>query len=201
MGIVTQLLGEPSDRRSPRVLQQLTRSKWAAPVWTAARIWLGVMWIQAGVAKLWGDENPGFLHHSGAAVLGFATHGYATAGVASYSWWASFLHSFVVPNAGWIAVFVAFAEFIAGIALALGLLTPIAAGGALLLNVIYMFSGVAGVNPLYAIFAVVILATWRTSGWIGIDGLIQGYLERRRGHRHLVLHKDLTGTAKGVQAA
>ena len=26
-------------------------------VWTAARVWLGIMWLQAGVAKIWGVEN------------------------------------------------------------------------------------------------------------------------------------------------
>ncbi len=32
------------------------------------RVWLGIMWIQAGVAKLRGAENPGFLHKHRAAV-------------------------------------------------------------------------------------------------------------------------------------
>jgi len=52
-----------------------------------------------------GRENPAFLHNNGAGVAGFASHG-----VAAYSWWGSFMHSFVVPNASWIAVVVAFSE-------------------------------------------------------------------------------------------
>jgi len=159
------------------------------------RIWLGVMWLQAGVAKLWGAENPGFLHHNGAAVAGFAAHG-----AASYSWWASFLHGFVVPNAGWIGIFVAVAEFLAGVALALGLLTPAAAFGALLLNLIYMLSGVAGVNPFYALLTVIVLATWRTSGWIGADGLIMGYLQRGKDHRPLSRQEDVAGIVKHPRA-
>jgi thiosulfate dehydrogenase [quinone] large subunit len=137
------------------------------------RVWLGIMWMQAGWAKLWGAENAGFLHNGGAAVAGFAAHG-----VASYSWWGHFLHSFVVPNAGWIGGLVSYAEFFVGVGLVLGLLTPAAAAGALILNLTYMLSGTAGVNPFYALFAVVILATWRTSGWIGVDGLIEGYHQR-----------------------
>ena len=190
------LLGEPSEIASPRFIQWLTRSKLAAPAWTAMRIWLGVMWIQAGVAKLWGAENPAFLHHGGAGVAGFAAHG-----VASYSWWASFLHAFVVPNAGWIGVFVAVTEFLAGIGLCLGFLTPAAALGALVLNVTYMLSGTAGVNPFYALFAVVLLATWRTSGWIGVDGLAAGYLQRRKDRRQVARQGDVAGAVAHPRAA
>lgn len=67
-------LGNPPEIETPNVMHFLTHSKVMAIGWTAMRVWLGVMWIQAGVAKLWGAENPGFLHNNGAGVLGFATH-------------------------------------------------------------------------------------------------------------------------------
>jgi thiosulfate dehydrogenase [quinone] large subunit len=137
------------------------------------RIWLGVMWLQAGIAKIWGAENPAFWHNGGAGVAGFAAHG-----VAAYSWWGSFLHSFVVPNAGWIAIFVALAELAIGIALAVGFLTPVACLGSLLLLFTYVMSGTASVSAFYALFALVILAMWRTSSWIGVDGLISGNRQR-----------------------
>ncbi len=197
MNSITGIIGDPEQSESPGVINWLTHSKLAAPVWTAMRVWLGIMWIQAGVSKLWGAENPAFLHNNGAAVAGFAAHG-----AASYSWWASFLHGFVVPNAGWIGVLVSVAEFLAGIALVLGLFTPAAALGALILNVVYMLSGTAGVNPFYAAFAVVLLATWRTSGWIGADGLILGYIQRRRDERHLIHRsRDAVGLVEHRQAA
>jgi thiosulfate dehydrogenase [quinone] large subunit len=140
------------------------------------RVWLGVMWLQAGVAKLWGAENPAFLHNNGAGVNGFASHG-----VPAYSWWGSFMHSFVVPNSGWIAILVAVSEFAIGVALALGLFTRIAALGSLVLLFTYVMSGTASVCAFYAFFAIVILATWRTSSWIGVDGIISGYRQRRHG--------------------
>ena len=172
------LLDDPSKLTTPRPLQWLARSKVMAVVWTAMRVWLGVMWIQAGDAKLWGAENSAFLHHDGAGVAGFAAHG-----VAAYSWWASFLHGFVVPNAGWIGVLIAVAEFAIGIALVAGFLTPLAALGSLALLFIYVMSGTASVCAFYALFSVVILATWRTSSWLGVDGLVMGYLQRRRQRR------------------
>jgi thiosulfate dehydrogenase [quinone] large subunit len=172
------LLDDPSRLSTPGPLQWLARSKVMAVAWTAMRIWLGVMWIQAGAAKLWGAENPAFLHNNGSGVAGFAAHG-----AAAYSWWGSFLHSFVVPNSGSIGVFVACAEFAIGIALVLGLFTPLAALGSLGLLFTYVMSGTASVCAFYALFAVVILATWRTSSWLGADGLIGGYLQRRHDRR------------------
>jgi thiosulfate dehydrogenase [quinone] large subunit len=170
------LLGDPSAVKTPKFLTLVQSSKVLALGWTAMRVWLGVMWLQAGVAKLWGAENPAFLHNNGAGVNGFASHG-----VPAYSWWGSFMHSFVVPNSGWIAILVAVSEFAIGVALALGLFTRIAALGSLVLLFTYVMSGTASVCAFYAFFAIVILATWRTSSWIGVDGLISGYRQRRHG--------------------
>ncbi|MGD0055158.1 MAG: hypothetical protein ABSC34_06965 [Acidimicrobiales bacterium] len=174
MNNIEKVIGNPSYVKTPRALQWLQHSKSASLVWTAMRVWLGVMWLQAGVAKLWGAENPYFLHNGGSGVAGFAAHG-----VAAYSWWATFLHSFVVPNAGWIGVTVALAEFAVGVCLAAGFLTPFACLVSLALLFTYVMSGTASVCAFYALFAIVILATWRTSSWIGVDGLISGYRQRR----------------------
>jgi thiosulfate dehydrogenase [quinone] large subunit len=171
---IRELLGDPSARTAPKILTWVRQSKVMALGWTAMRVWLGIMWLQAGTAKLWGAENSFFLHNGGAGVAGFAAHG-----VPAYSWWGTFLHSFVVPNAGWIAIVVALAEFSVGVALTLGLFTRIAALGSLLLLFTYVMSGTASVCAFYALFAIVILATWQTSSWIGVDGLISGYRQRR----------------------
>ena len=168
-----ELLGNPSERRTPRAVEFLMRSKVMAIGWTAMRVWLGIMWIQAGVSKLWGAENPAFLHNGGAGVAGFAAHG-----VPAYSWWGSFLHSFVVPNSGWIGVLVAVAELLIGVGLVLGLFTRLAALGSLALLFTYVMSGTASVCAFYALFAIVIFVTWRTSTWLGVDGVISGYRHR-----------------------
>jgi thiosulfate dehydrogenase [quinone] large subunit len=173
-----ELLTNPSELSTPHPLQWLARSRVMAVAWTAMRVWLGVMWIQAGAAKLWGAENSAFLHHNGAGVAGFAAHG-----VPAYTWWGSFLHSFVVPNAGAIGVFVAVAEFVIGLALVAGFLTPLAALASLGLLFTYVMSGTASVCAWYALFAIVLLATWRTASWIGVDGVVGGYLQRRHERR------------------
>jgi thiosulfate dehydrogenase [quinone] large subunit len=187
-------LGEPSARQNVRAWEWLKESRLMALGWTAMRVWLGVMWIQAGAAKLWGAENPGFLHNSGAAVAGFAAHG-----IPAYTWWGSFLHSFVVPNAAWIAVLVAVGELAIGIALAAGLFTRIAAVSSLALLFTYVMSGTASVCAFYALLAIVVLAMWRTSSWLGIDGMVASYRQRHVGqHSHLPWSGGTAGTAGPV---
>ena len=176
MNKIASLIAEPEDIATPRTWHYLTHSKVMGIVWSALRIWLGVMWIQAGVAKLWGAENAGFLHNNGIAVAGFASHG-----VPAYSWWGSFLHGFVVPNSDWVAVLVAVSEFLVGLGLAVGFLTPAAATAGALLNFTYIMSGTASVNAFYALAAVIILATWKTSSEIGIDGFIRAYRQTHDG--------------------
>jgi thiosulfate dehydrogenase [quinone] large subunit len=175
--IEVPMLGDPEKVRTPRLLDQVTKSKALAVLWTVARIWLGVEWIQAGWAKLWGAENPSFLHHGGAGVAGFASHG-----AASYTWWHHFLTGFVVPNAGWIGITISVLEFTIGIALVIGFITPGFALAGLVLNLTYMLSGTSGVNPAYAAASVLLILTWRTSGWIGVDGITMGILQRHKDH-------------------
>jgi len=191
---IDAVIGEPANRTNLQVWESLKNSKLAALAWTAMRVWLGVMWIQAGVAKLWGAEAAAFLH--GAGVAGFATHG-----TPAYSWWGSFLHGFVVPNAGWIGVLVALAEFAIGIALVAGLFTRVAALGSLALLFTYVMSGTASVCAFYALFAIVILVMWRTSSWIGVDGLISGYRQRHPGLLASRLHLPGTRGPAGTAAA
>lgn len=191
---VNAIIGGPATRTNLPVWEGLKASKLTALAWTAMRVWLGVMWIQAGYAKIWGAEAAGFLHGNGAGVAGFAAHG-----TPAYSWWGSFLHGFVVPNAGAIGILVAVSEFAIGIALVAGLFTRVAALGSLALLFTYVMSGTASVCAFYAAIAIVILVMWRTSSWIGADGLIAAYRQR---HPNLIaFHLPGTRGAAGTAAA
>ena len=125
-----------------------------------------------------GARHSAFWFGNGVGVKGFATAGVLGStsgkGGASYGWWAGFLHNFVIPNASWIGKLVALGELLIGVALILGLLTGIAAFAGLLLNLMYMFSGSAGVNPMFAIAGVFLVLAWRNAGWIGLDRFIVG---------------------------
>jgi thiosulfate dehydrogenase [quinone] large subunit len=153
------------------------------------RLWLGYQWVNAGYQKIWGSERAFFWFGGGAGVKGFATAGVAgstagTGGGASYGWWAAFLHNFVVPNASWIAKLVSLGEILIGVALILGLFTGAAAFAGLLLNLTYMFTGSAGVNPMYMILEILLILAWRNAGSIGLDHLLLGkqWTPYRAGH-------------------
>jgi thiosulfate dehydrogenase (quinone) large subunit len=157
-----------------RAADWLYRSKAASLLWLAARLWLGYGWVSAGYQKLWGSEKAVFWNGGGAGVKGFATAGVSGSAAgrgagASYGWWAAFLHDFVVPNASWIAKVVTVSELAIGVLLILGLFTGLAAVAGLSLNLVYMFTGSAGVNPAYAIVAVFLILAWRNAGYLGLD--------------------------------
>jgi thiosulfate dehydrogenase [quinone] large subunit len=170
----------------------LFRSSAASLIWLVVRVVLGYWWLNAGYQKIWGSERAAFWFGGGAGVKGFATAGIVGSstgkGGASYGWWAGFLHNFVIPNASWIAKFIALGELAIGIALILGLLTGLAALAGLLLNLIYMFTGSAGVNPAYAILSLGLILGWRNAGLLGLDRFALSGVWRRNqlnrvGHR------------------
>jgi thiosulfate dehydrogenase (quinone) large subunit len=156
-----------------RFADWLFRSRAASVIWLAVRLVLGYWWLNVGYQKIWGSEKAGFWYGGGAGVKGFASAGVLGSATgksgASYGWWAAFLHNFVIPNASWIAKLIALGELAIGIGLVIGLFTGLAALGGLLLNVIYMFTGSAGVNPAYAILEVPLILAWRNAGYLGLD--------------------------------
>ena len=164
----------PAGRRNLRAADWFYRSRAASVLWLVARLWLGYGWLNAGYQKLWGSEKAAFWNGGGAGVKGFATAGVtgSTAGKgsgASYGWWAGFLHNFVIPNASWIAKVVTLSELVIGALLILGVFTGAAAFAGLTLNLVYLFTGSAGVNPAYAIVAVFLILAWRNAGYLGLD--------------------------------
>jgi thiosulfate dehydrogenase (quinone) large subunit len=185
-----------ASRRNLPFADWLFRSKWAGLLWLVARLWLGYEWLNAGYQKLWGSENPGFWNNGGAAVRGYAQSAVAEStagkGGASYGWWAGFLHSFVMPNASWIGKLVGITEFLIGLLLLAGLLTGLAAAVGLTLNLIYLFSGTAGVNPAYAIVAILLIMAWRNGGYFGLDRFVFPFLQARFRRERPVGVRDTT---------
>jgi hypothetical protein len=59
------------------------------------------------------------------------------------------------------------------------------------------------VCAFYALCAIVVLTMWRTSSWIGIDGLIASYRQHRRGRHYAApaTQAGVTGTAPAVKTA
>jgi thiosulfate dehydrogenase [quinone] large subunit len=125
----------------------------------------GAIYVRLGVLEMEDCRETARDAFAAAGVAGSAT---GKSG-ASYGWWAVFLHNFAIPNASWIAKVVTLSELAIGALLLLGLFTGAAALAGLGFNIIYMFSGSAGVNPAYAIVALFLIMAWRNAGYFGLD--------------------------------
>jgi thiosulfate dehydrogenase [quinone] large subunit len=71
-----------------------------------------------------------------------------------------------------MAKLVAVGETAIGICLILGLFTGVMAFLGVVLNLSFMFSGSAGVNPAFAIVGLLLVLAWRNAGWYGLDRFV-----------------------------
>jgi len=75
----------------------------------------------------------------------------------------------VLPNAGLFSFLVTWGEVAVGVGLLLGILTEIAAGFGVLMNLNYLLAGTVSINPILGMFGLFLCFAWRVCGWIGID--------------------------------
>ena len=156
----------------PRFSKWLFGSSAAAWIWLVARLWLGYEWLHAGWEKV---RSPAWMD-GGKALQGFIKGAIAAANEpehpqVAYGWWVNFLE-WVSDNASWMAKLVAIGETVIGICLILGLFTGIMAFFGVVLNLSFMFSGSAGVNPAFAILGLLLVLAWRNAGWYGLDRFV-----------------------------
>ena len=138
-------------------------------VWLVVRLYLGFQWAQAGWQKL---QNPEWM--DGTSLLGFWNNSIVSYNKphssVGFDWYAGFLNNLAESHSqSWFAPLVAYAEFLGGIALILGLFTGIAALGLAFMNFNFMLAGSAGVNPLYFLLAMLLVMAWKNAGWWGLD--------------------------------
>lgn len=84
-------------------------------------------------------------------------------------WYAAFLRWIVRSRASALGPAIPIAEITVGALLILGLFTGIAAFLAGMLTMSFGLAGVAGVNPVFFLFEVLLILAWRNAGYIGLD--------------------------------
>jgi thiosulfate dehydrogenase [quinone] large subunit len=136
--------------------------------WFVLRMNVGAEWFVAGWEKItdpaWGT--------SGTALTGFVNNALTKSTGAHPSvqgWYATFLHDFVLPNAGLFSFLVTWGEFAVGLGILLGALTGIAAGFGVLMNFNYLLAGTVSTNPILGVFGLFLVLAWRVAGLIGLD--------------------------------
>jgi thiosulfate dehydrogenase [quinone] large subunit len=185
-------LNRGSQIPEPNITRFLFADTRMAPVWLVVRVYLGYLWLMAGIGKVM--EGGWIGEGAGGAVKGFAQGAMAqTTGEHPQvtQWYASFLENVVIPNAAIFSYLVVFGEILVGLGLIFGLFTGIAAFFGSFMNASFIFAGTAGANPLMFILAILLMMGWRVAGYWGLDrfalpmvgvpGSRGTLLQRRRG--------------------
>ncbi len=152
----------------PSISRFFLGSAGSSPLWFVIRMDVGAQWLLAGWEKI---VTPGW-GTSGKALAGFVAGALAKSSgenPAVQGWYASFLQHYVLPNAGLFSFLVTWGEFAVGLAILLGILTGIAAGFGVLMNMNYLLAGTVSINPILGMFGLFLCISWRVCGWIGVD--------------------------------
>ncbi|MGI9057169.1 MAG: hypothetical protein ACR2H5_01170 [Ktedonobacteraceae bacterium] len=164
------LVAVPSTERfpEPAISKFFLGSEGSSELWFVVCMYVGTQWLLAGWEKItspaWGT--------SGKALSGFAAGALAKssgANPAVQGWYAWFLQHFVLPNAGLFSFMVSWGELAVGLGLLLGILTGLAAGFGVLMNLNYLLAGTVSVNPILGMLGLFLCFSWRVCGWIGLD--------------------------------
>ena len=159
-----------SEIPEPNITRFLFADTRMAPVWLLLRVYLGYLWLTAGLGKL---TEPGWIMgEPGAAAAGFAQGALQQTGGEHpqvTGWYAGFLEVVVIPNAGLFGFLVTFGEILVGLGLIVGLFIGITAFFGGFMNASFIFAGTAGANPLMFILAILLMLAWRVAGYWGLD--------------------------------
>ena len=135
----------------PAISKFFLASAGSAAVWFVVCMYVGSEWLLAGWEKMtspaWGT--------SGKALTGFVSGAVAKASGANpavQGWYAWFLQHIVLPNAGFFSFLVTWGEVAVGVGLLLGILTGIAAGFGVLMNLNFLLAGTVSINPILGMF-------------------------------------------------
>lgn len=159
----------PTERfPEPPLAKFFFASEGAAALWFIVRMYVGAEWLLASVEKM---QSPAW-GMSGKAISGFVAGALAKASGPSpavQGWYAWFLQHIVQSNAGIFSLLITYGEFAVGLGVLLGVLTGIAAGFGVLMNLNYLLAGTVSINPILGMFGLFLVFSWRVCGWVGGD--------------------------------
>lgn len=161
----TLLIKEP---RLARTLFGDTRWAW---LWLIARLYVGYTWLSSGLGKL---SNPAWIE-TGEALKGFWERAVVVPEAPArppiaFDWYRAFIQALLDGGTyTWFAKLVVAGELLVGTALILGVFTGIAAFLGGFMNWNFMMAGTAGINPVLFTIAVLLILSWKTAGYWGLD--------------------------------
>jgi thiosulfate dehydrogenase [quinone] large subunit len=163
------------DLRDPSFIQAIFSSTWLAPLWLAARLYLGYQWLIAGSHKVWGENR--WIAVSGPDGLSLKSYWQNAIAIPqtgkppiAYDWYRHFLTLMLNHEwYRWFAWVIGLGEVAAGILLIVGAFAGLAALAGAFMNFNYLLAGSAATNPVLFVIALLILLGWKVAGWVGVD--------------------------------
>ncbi len=144
-----------------------TRTAW---LWLICRLYLGWIWLAAGLEKF---ASPVWLgDKAGTAVKGFVGGALAkTTGPHPdvTGWYATFLEKFVLDHSVFWSYLIVYGEILVGVALLFGLFTGVAAFFGAFMNFSFLFAGTVSTNPLMVLISLFLILAWKVAGYWGVD--------------------------------
>ncbi|WP_042221275.1 DoxX family protein [Oceanobacillus manasiensis] len=157
----------------------------AAAILTLLRVYLGYQWLTGGWGKITGG---------GFDATGFIQGAIASAGgdhPAVQGWWATFLETVALPNAGLFSFMVMWGEVLVGAALILGIFTNFAALMGITMNFAFLFSGTVSTNAQMVLLTVFILVAGYNAGRFGLDRWVKPFLKNHTPRKNKKEKKQL----------
>jgi len=159
----------------PPLARVLFRSRVLSPIWLVIRLYVGYVFLAAGIEKAFDPKGLWIGSNAGKALYGFLMGALKlTEGPhpAVQGWYKDFLVTFVLPHVTAWSYLVTFGEILVGVGLILGAFTGIAAFFGVLMNASYLFAGTVSVNPQLLLLGVFLILAWRVAGWWGLDRVL-----------------------------
>ncbi|MGI8688857.1 MAG: DoxX family protein [Thermomicrobiales bacterium] len=158
----------------PTIARFLFHDTRSAPLWLAARLYVGIAWLTAAWEKITG--SPSWLSN-GSALKGFWTSSAAIPKTGkpaiSYDWYRSFIQYMLDHQwYTWFAKLICLGELLIGIGLIVGGLVGIAAFFGALMNMSFLLAGSASTNPVLFTLAILLMLGWQVAGYWGADRFI-----------------------------
>lgn len=147
-----------------------TRLAW---IWVILRVYVGLIWLEAGWGKVTSAVWTG--DKAGVAIAGFVGGALEKTGGAHpdvAGWYAMWLKEVILPNASVFSHMVAYGELLIGLGLILGAFTGVAAFFGTFLNMSFLFAGAVSINPIMILIQLFLILAWRVAGWFGLDRFI-----------------------------
>ncbi|WP_085993935.1 DoxX family protein [Oceanobacillus senegalensis] len=151
----------------------IRNNKVVAAILTVLRVYIGYTWFVGGLGKITsgGFDASGFIQ--GAIASAGGEH------PAVQGWWAAFLETVALPNAGIFSFLVMWGEVLVGLALILGIFTNFAALMGITMNFAFLFSGTVSTNAQMVLMTIFLLVAGYNAGRYGLDRWVIPFLKER----------------------